>query len=636
MEGNDSNSTSNIFLIISSNGANKEAWENLLCDINSDSDDSNICKEIILILKKKLIDKSSVELILDILDFLIHYGEETIVELIAKNEFLKCIFSLLKNNAKSSVNVQKKIIFLIQKWAKKYENDKNKPNFFQNYNSLKKAGIKFPSESYKMETYTKYISEEEAQSMQMKAKTIKKIKDENKKMESTNEKKSEEPSSPEKQLNEKKDNESDNKNNNNLNNEENLYSDKNNKEDDESMNKNNLNNNNKTNNDNNINDNEKNIDNANNDNNINNNKSDINDKDNNNKNEQINNNINQKENVDDIKNNNKQNNILHDKKHETINKEICPLGHPKNNNNDNNLQEQHNEQCSRYPKFPSKIGDINIFNNNNENTVNKNNNVGGRNNDTNNQFLNNNNNNINNKYITPMNDNRTTNYYYNNYNNTNKNYNMNLNNNKNNYENSNYNRKDNISDYYKVKDNNMNNYYRTNTGYNNNTFNKTNDPFSNNSNFAHLNANTFDVIDFKRTLGNKLLKLNGWINEGKYSFNSVKLKEEIKEIINEISKCDYMMNIYQLKRDNNAYNIVRNMKLDVEQTCARYEDLLKDKYVQPFQSSFCGNNRQYYFDKNKLAGNQGNALPMGSFDNYYKGISGAGVSGSNYNYGYKK
>ena len=96
------------------------------------------------------------------------------------------------------------------------------------------------------------------------------------------------------------------------------------------------------------------------------------------------------------------------------------------------------------------------------------------------------------------------------------------------------------------------------------------------------------------------------------------------------------MNIYQLKRDNNAYNIVRNMKLDAEQTCARYEDLVKRKLPQPFQSSFCGNNRQYNFDKNKIGGNQGNAFPMGSFDNYYKGISGAGVSGSNYNYGYKK
>ena len=78
------------------------------------------------------------------------------------------------------------------------------------------------------------------------------------------------------------------------------------------------------------------------------------------------------------------------------------------------------------------------------------------------------------------------------------------------------------------------------------------------------------------------------------------------------------------------------MKLDAEQTCARYEDLVKRKLPQPFQSSFCGNNQQYNFDKNKIAGNQGNAFPMGSFDNYYKGISGEGVSGYNYNYGYKK
>ena len=96
---------------------------------------------------------------------------------------MKNILDLLKNSSKSSVNIQKKIIFLTQKWAKKYENEinSNLSGFLEKYNALKKGGIIFPPSTYKLETFTKYITEEEIQCAQIKANAIMKIKKDNEK-----------------------------------------------------------------------------------------------------------------------------------------------------------------------------------------------------------------------------------------------------------------------------------------------------------------------------------------------------------------------------------------------------------------------------------------------------------------------
>ena len=60
------------------------------------------------------------------------------------------------------------------------------------------------------------------------------------------------------------------------------------------------------------------------------------------------------------------------------------------------------------------------------------------------------------------------------------------------------------------------------------------------------------------------------------------------------------------------------MRMDIEQTCERYEALINGRIVEPFYSSFSGNTRQYYFNKNNILGIQNNAGTMGNFDNYYK------------------
>ena len=173
MEENNSNKSSTILNIISSNGNNKELWARLLSDIYSGQANNN--DDIILPLKDFLTKKSNVEICLDITHFLVDYGTPNIVEQIAKKEFLQLILEKLKKSSESGVEVQKKVIFLTKIWAKKYENEKNQNYlaFIDNYNILKKQGIIFPPDNYKLQTYTKYISNEEANNAIMKAKNMK-------------------------------------------------------------------------------------------------------------------------------------------------------------------------------------------------------------------------------------------------------------------------------------------------------------------------------------------------------------------------------------------------------------------------------------------------------------------------------
>ena len=596
---------SNLYKTISSIGNNKEAWEDLICEINTA--DLNFSNNIIYTLQNFLIEKSNIEITLDIIDFLVHYGSSTIVELIAKKDFLKLILELLKNSSKSSVTIQKKVIFLTQKWAKKFEKENNPKYsaFIDNYNTLKKGGIIFPPNNFKLETYNKYITDEEIQNALMKANVINKIKEDNKKSIIDNNKENNFANPFLSEMGEL-DNIADEKIFNNENTSNKMQNNNNKGDIDNPYCENNYNN-------------------INQDNHINgNNFNQINNLENN-----FNNN-----NINDINNNNNINDNNYN-----INNNINPLENQKNNYN-NNFNEQSNEQNSIYPKFPSQFGNNsnnNDFNNNQQNNNMYNNNINfnnnfSNNNNKNNQFSNYNNNdnrnnrnnynNGNNNYN--MNNNNFNNNFNNNYNNNNyinNNYNRNNNNNYNNNQNYNQNRN--------YNNENNNNYYRSNTNFTNNRVN------NNNFNNFRSNNDTFDIISFKQTLGNKLLKLNAWINDGKYSFNSGNLKEGMLEILNEIPKCEYMMNRCQLNNDKRGYEVVRNMKMDMEQTCSRYEDLVNDRRVEPFRSSFTGNSRQYYYNKNAMFGNSNNSSSMNDFNSYYYkgGNNGSGFSYSGQNYG---
>ena len=561
MDQNKKDVISNLSQIFSSNGENKEAWSDLLCSLIS-GDNENIQKAIIF-LKQNLMIKEKVELTLDIIDFLITYGTQEIIEQIAHKDFLNCILVLLKNKSKSSVEVQKKVIFLTQKWHKKFEKEENSKliGFSENYDSLKKAGIIFPPENYNIQTYNNYISEEESQNSLMKASAIKKLTKESEEIKKSmginfaNPFSESDVSSNFSNNNmclddEENENEIKNipkKEEQNLD-EENPYLKK--EEKDEKSNSKNI----FSMNDNNTIDDEKK------------NNNDNTKKDNNFDDKIHNNNIHETNNMSSYTNTGEENNIQNNEQ-----------------NNVQNFSQEKNqqEQQEKYPKFPSQMSNLtnnNVNNNQNNNAYKLRNNPM---NNQNNQFSNINNN----------------------YNNFNQNNNFKANNNYNN----NYN---NFC-------NNRNNYQNNNNNYNNNY------------NSKGQNDYLIEAKTYKKLLGNKLLQLNAWINEGKYSFNSGRLKQGIQEILNEISICNNMMRNYQNKGEREAFGIIRNMRMDIEQTCSRYEDLMCDKNVQPFISTFQGNTRQYYYDTNRMFGIQQN-YEMGNFDNYYRST---GLANGN-NYGY--
>ena len=553
MESN-KNPISNISEIFSSNGENKESWSDLLCNIISSN--PKTIQEIVFFLKQKLNNKENVDLTLDIIDFLLNYGSQEIIEELAQKDFLNTILSLLKNKSKSGVNIQKKIIFLTQKWHQKFEKDENPKikGFSDNYNILKKGGIIFPPQSYQIQTYNNYISEEESQNSLMKANAIKKLTKESEEI-----KKSMNFANP---FSNESENSYDNQENN-------IFLDENTTV---------VTNNNK------INENEikkekekEELDDENpyaQNNNINIDKEDENDSFN----------LFENNNINQINNNN---NFLTNKGES-------------DDNNQLNKKNKQNEQESNYPAYPSQMS--NLVNNNNFNNNNNQNPFSKTFNDRNQQR--NNMNKMNN-----MNNNMNNYNQFSNYNNRQKNNNNN----------------NNLQQKYKSSNPNFN------ANNNRNNYNKYNNPGSNyNNNNRGQNDYLMEAKYYKRTLGSKLLQLNAWINEGKFSFNSGRLKKGIQEILDELPYCNTLMQRYQKIGQKEAFETIKKMRLDIEQTCSRYEALMCDKKVEPFYSSFFGNTRQYYYNKNNMFGLNQN-YEFYNFDNYYQNSGNYNNNYNNYN-----
>ena len=237
-----------------------------------------------------------------------------------------------------------------------------------------------------------------------------------------------------------------------------------------------------------------------------------------------------------------------------------------------------------------------------------------------NSLLNNQNNTNNN--FNPYNINSSNNQSNNNSNNFYTNYDQNIQNNNqkviNPFENNNSNQNDgfpmgnnNNDDF--PRNNNYNNNYNfnnPNSGQINNPYNAYNSFDNNNNNFGYqqsnsysygnnnnYSSNTTDPNTIVETWRQKVKIYNGYIEEGKFSYHAIKLKEGIKEILNSFQTIENAMN--QCFSDNIRRNLA-NVKSDMEQTCYRYQCLRNDKKVEPFQSAFDGNSRKYFFDANNM------------------------------------
>ena len=156
MENDIDNRPSYIPRIYNSNGINQNEWIKLLYQIRSG--DLEKYKDIILDLKKSLIDKNNIELTIDLIDLIIDYGEEQIIKQIANEEFLSNFIDLLREKNNLPIYIQKKIVYLVKKWA--FKSDEY-PIFKEKYELLKSKKIIFPSNNFNIQTYNKYISNDE-------------------------------------------------------------------------------------------------------------------------------------------------------------------------------------------------------------------------------------------------------------------------------------------------------------------------------------------------------------------------------------------------------------------------------------------------------------------------------------------
>ena len=152
MSGLETLNLENIYLF---DGINKENWDYFCKDINNES----YCKKIMFTIYEYLTTQPNNGLTLDIIDYIIDYGCPRILNLCAQKNFLEQIIKLLKPEKNAGIENQKKVIFLVQRWAKKFKNDKNMEIFIQEYNLLKDNGITFPGDDFTLDTYNKYTGE---------------------------------------------------------------------------------------------------------------------------------------------------------------------------------------------------------------------------------------------------------------------------------------------------------------------------------------------------------------------------------------------------------------------------------------------------------------------------------------------
>ena len=145
----------NIYLF---DGGTKENWDFFNKDINNES----YCKKIMFTIFNYLTSQPKNEITLDVIDYILDFGCPHIKALCATKELLDQILNLLKPETDAGLENQKKAIFLIQKWAKKFANEENMKIFDEQYNMLKNSGVTFPGDDFVIDTYNKFIGDKQS------------------------------------------------------------------------------------------------------------------------------------------------------------------------------------------------------------------------------------------------------------------------------------------------------------------------------------------------------------------------------------------------------------------------------------------------------------------------------------------
>ena len=94
---------------------------------------------------KKFKDKNFTNhiLLLDLIDYLVDFSKLAFYNILASKDFVGSLLLLLKTKDKPIL--QTKVLYLIKKWANKFENQNNTLAIFSDtYNTLIKSGVVFP------------------------------------------------------------------------------------------------------------------------------------------------------------------------------------------------------------------------------------------------------------------------------------------------------------------------------------------------------------------------------------------------------------------------------------------------------------------------------------------------------------
>jgi len=89
-------------------GYNKFYWNRILYKINKSDED---CHKVFNYMKQLINIQSNNILNLDLIDFIINYGNLKVISLFSQNEFLMNIINLLKSKNNVSTQIQKKLFF---------------------------------------------------------------------------------------------------------------------------------------------------------------------------------------------------------------------------------------------------------------------------------------------------------------------------------------------------------------------------------------------------------------------------------------------------------------------------------------------------------------------------------------------
>lgn len=138
--------------LFQNNGANPYLWESLKNIIQNQSDE---IAPFVFIIKDKIMKgiKSDILLAFAILDFAVDSGRVLLWEKIDNQDFLSIIVNILKRN--SDLDLKNTSLYLVKKWAYKFQNYPSLQNCNVIYNSLKNNNIFFPD--YIKNLYQSYL-----------------------------------------------------------------------------------------------------------------------------------------------------------------------------------------------------------------------------------------------------------------------------------------------------------------------------------------------------------------------------------------------------------------------------------------------------------------------------------------------